>query len=72
MTIVTPEIETCDQCGPAVRARFVVTLPAGNVLSYCNHHATEYLAALQASGAFIYELVDWTIERFPKGPPNGR
>ena len=52
----TPETETCDQCGPAVKARFVVTLPAGNVLAYCGHHATEHRDALQAHGAFIYEL----------------
>ena len=56
MTIVTPETETCDQCGPAVKARFVVALPEGNILAYCGHHATEHRDALKGLGAFIYEL----------------
>lgn len=51
-------METCDECGPSVGARVIVSLPSGNVLFYCRHHATEHMASLKALGAFLYPLGD--------------
>lgn len=48
---------TCDACGTSVRARGVVSLPSGRVLTYCLHHLTRYRSAAEAMGALVVELV---------------
>lgn len=44
-------MDTCDECGPAVRAAVTVTLPSGRTLTYCNHCANAKAYALLAAGA---------------------
>lgn len=34
--------ETCDRCGPAVKATTVIRLPSGGKLTFCDHHARQY------------------------------
>ena len=38
-------METCDKCGPAVSAMYIVRLVDGE-LSFCGHHYNKYAAAL--------------------------
>lgn len=52
----TTRSATCDQCGESVRARFMVSLPSGNVLTLCGHHSTVHEAKLKELGAFMYEI----------------
>ncbi|WP_344013968.1 DUF7455 domain-containing protein, partial [Microbacterium natoriense] len=47
---------TCDQCGIAVRARFVAALPSGGVLCYCGSHTRQHWTALNNLGALVVEL----------------
>ena len=52
----TTQSATCDTCGPLIRARVIVSLPSGNSLSYCRHHAEVYRAKLEDMGAFLFLL----------------
>lgn len=52
----TTRSATCDQCGESVRARFVVSLPSGNILTYCGHCTEKYRPGLSDVGAFIYQI----------------
>lgn len=47
---------TCDQCGPATRARYVIAMPSGRVLSYCGSHTRQHWTPLNELGALIVEL----------------
>lgn len=47
---------TCDQCGIAVRARFVIALPSGGIVCYCGSHTRQHWTALNDIGALIVEL----------------
>lgn len=58
MTVDTLSQSFCDECGPAVRARVVVSLPSGNALSWCMHHATKHRDAVRALGGFFYTISD--------------
>jgi uncharacterized pyridoxamine 5'-phosphate oxidase family protein len=44
-------METCDRCGPKVRAAVTVTLPNGLKLSWCKHHEREYYKALMSKAS---------------------
>lgn len=44
---------TCDQCGPAVKAKFIISLPSGNWLTYCIHCTNVHKEALEKMGAYI-------------------
>jgi hypothetical protein len=46
----------CDECGLAVAAKDVVSLPSGRALYFCRHHAEKYRPKLEAMGALIYPL----------------
>jgi hypothetical protein len=46
-TIVVNELpelttETCDRCGPAVRAAAEIVLPGGGLLTLCGHHSQQF------------------------------
>jgi len=47
---------TCDHCGIAVRARFVIALPSGGIVCYCGSHTKQHWAALNETGALIVQL----------------
>lgn len=48
-----PEMETCDECGPAVQAKERVTLPSGRCLTYCTHCATVHMVGLIRANATV-------------------
>lgn len=48
---------TCDACGTNVRARGVISLPSGRVLTYCYHHLNKHRNAAEAMGALVVTLV---------------
>ena len=47
-------MDTCDECGPAVSAKFNVHLPSGLTLAYCGHHYTTHIDKLVELGAYVY------------------
>lgn len=47
---------TCDARGTNVRARGVISLPSGRVLTYCFHHLNKHRSAAEAMGAIVVEL----------------
>lgn len=49
-------MQTCDECGPAVTARELVSLPNGGMLTYCGHHANMYRQTLTDRGAYLYTI----------------
>jgi hypothetical protein len=49
-------METCDECGPAVKAEKRIELPSGRTLTYCDHHATAYNGKLRELGAFTFQI----------------
>ncbi len=55
-------METCDQCGPAVQAMKLITVPAsirlpnGGILTYCDHCATANLVGLLRANATVQPL----------------
>jgi len=46
-------MDTCDQCGPAVSAKFIVSLPSGGLLQYCGHCADVHAEKLEELGALL-------------------
>lgn len=48
----------CDHCGPAVRAFVFVDMPSGLPLSFCGHCGTQFIPALEALGATVYDMRD--------------
>jgi len=46
----------CDRCGPCTRAKVIVALTSGGILTYCFHHANRYRDALEAEGACLYAV----------------
>lgn len=46
----------CDECGPAVASRVMISLPSGGILSYCLHHTNEHRERLYAIGALLVPL----------------
>jgi len=48
----------CDGCGPHVRAKVIVTLTSGGLLTYCNSHYTQYRIALERADALTYKIAD--------------
>lgn len=53
-TVVVEVIEdTCDHCGPSVRAFLYARMPSGRSLAYCGSCGTRYLAGLLEQGATI-------------------
>ena len=49
-------METCDQCGPAVLAKFEVRLPSKGILTYCGHCYTDHVPKLVEAGAYVYRI----------------
>jgi hypothetical protein len=52
------QIPCCDECGTAVAAKDIVSLPSGRSLFFCHHHAEKYRPKLEEMGALIYPLLD--------------
>lgn len=52
---MTFDMITCDKCGPAVTASFLIKLVEGE-LSFCGHHLHEYSEALDKVAYEIIEL----------------
>jgi len=50
--------QLCDECGPYVRARYVITLPSGLILTYCGSHYTRHRIALERISARTYAIAD--------------
>lgn len=48
------EFVSCDQCNAP--ALYIVELKAGGTLTFCGHHQRANKPALEAGGAFIFEL----------------
>jgi hypothetical protein len=49
-------METCDRCGPGVRAAWRVTGPGGGELCFCGACAAWYWRSLAAAGWDIWPL----------------
>lgn len=45
----------CDQCGPGTRAKAVVNLASGAILTFCRSHLNQHRARLEADNAYIIE-----------------
>jgi hypothetical protein len=52
---MTFEIYTCDKCGPAVMANYLVKLVSGE-LAFCGHHFRKYQEALDSVSYEVIEL----------------
>lgn len=52
---MTFEMITCDKCGPAVSANYLVKLISGE-LSFCGHHFRKYSEALDTVSFEVIEL----------------
>lgn len=50
MSTLTIQTETCDRCGPSVKAVIELTLQSGGQLVVCGHHANEICTLLEAKG----------------------
>jgi len=46
----------CDRCGPAVSAKYLVSLPSGNILVFGSHHALEDRDGIKRIGGFLYPI----------------
>jgi hypothetical protein len=52
---MTFEMITCDKCGPAVSAQYLVKLISGE-LAFCGHHFRKYSEALDSVSYEVIEL----------------
>ena len=55
MNVIEIIDDTCDQCGPHVRAYLYARMPSGRPLSYCGSCGTRHYDALILQGATIID-----------------
>lgn len=53
---VMDDTDTCDRCGPAVRAWVYVSMPSDLELTFCGHCGRRFREALIDQGAVIIDL----------------
>ena len=58
VTVVEVSSDTCDRCGPSVRAYLYARMPSGLSLSYCGSCGTRFLDNLILQGATIADHRD--------------
>lgn len=54
----TMSLETCDRCGPAVSAQYLIKLLDGQ-LSFCGHH---YRKNQEALDKMAFEVVELSVQ----------
>lgn len=55
MNVIEVDTDTCDRCGPNVRAYLYASMPSGHTLAYCGSCGTRYEAGLREQGARIID-----------------
>lgn len=53
--VIEVAADTCDHCGPSVKAYLYARMPSGLGLAYCGSCGTRYLAALLEQRATIID-----------------
>lgn len=57
MQVIEVTADTCDQCGPTVRAYVYATHETWAApLAFCAHHGTQHMDALNRAGATVIDL----------------
>lgn len=49
-------MQTCDQCGPAVSAKYIASLPNGGILTWCGHCSDLNAVHLEEIGGILIPL----------------